>query len=159
MKKYKLLKSDKITVGDRTLYRVKRISDGLLGGYIESESNLSQEGDCFVYGNARVYGNAWVYGNARVYGNVLVYDNARVYGNAWVYDNTELSKPQDLICVSGLQFHITVTPQNAVIGCKLKTHKEWLAVTKKEAAEMGLSASEYAYFKTLLKMLFRKVGK
>ena len=48
-----------------------KVSD--LGGYIEKESNLSQEGDSWVSGNALVYGNAHVYGDARVYGNAYVY--------------------------------------------------------------------------------------
>jgi hypothetical protein len=46
--------------------------DELEGGWIESEKNLSQDG------NARVYGDAWVYGEARVYGDALVYGEARV---------------------------------------------------------------------------------
>ena len=51
---------------------------GELGGWIESEKNLSVYGDAWVYDNARVSGNAWVYGNARVYGNAWVYGDARV---------------------------------------------------------------------------------
>ena len=67
-----------------------------LGGWIESESNLSQEGDCWVGGDAMVFGDAWVYrnacvgGNAKVYGNAEVYDNAEVYGNAMVYGDANI---------------------------------------------------------------------
>ena len=56
------------------------VSVGDVGGWIESESNLS--------GNARVYGNARVFGNAQVYGN------ARVFGDAWVFEQ------QDIITVT-----------------------------------------------------------
>jgi len=114
MKRYKLLKSDTISVNGITLYRIKALKDfgnvkkGDLGGYIESKINLSQEGkrvsdnarvfdearvfgNAWVYGNARVSGNAWVYGNARVYGEARVSGNARVYGNAWVYGNAQVS--------------------------------------------------------------------
>ena len=91
-----------------TLRRIRRISDGKLGGWIESEENLSQEGDCWifndsmVYDSARVYGNAWVIDDSQVYNNALVFENARVcygakvYGNAKVHgysmvsDNTEV---------------------------------------------------------------------
>lgn len=83
----------------RTLYRIKALRDfanvkaGDLGGYLETESNLSHEGDAWLYDNARVFGNArvsedvrvynnvWVYGNARVYGCMKLHDNVRVYGN------------------------------------------------------------------------------
>ncbi len=90
----------------RTLHRIRAVRDiaalgivaGMLGGWIESEGNLSQvygdawvygnaqvSGDAWVYGNAQVSGNAWVYGNAQVSGNAQVYGDARVSGNAWVY--------------------------------------------------------------------------
>ena len=39
---------------------------GEIGGWIECEENLSQSGDAWVYGNARVSGDAWVYGDAEV---------------------------------------------------------------------------------------------
>lgn len=47
-----------------TLQRIRRLSDGLIGGWIESENNLSHNGSCFVYGEAQVYGEARVYGEA-----------------------------------------------------------------------------------------------
>lgn len=60
MKKYELLADDTIEFYGRTLHRIKACKDfgnvksGELGGYIESENNLSQVGDCWVYGNACV---------------------------------------------------------------------------------------------------------
>ena len=74
MKKYRLTE-ETTKVGNRPLYRIQALRDfgnvkeGDIGGYIESEKNLSQDGNAWVYGNARVSGNACVYGNARVYGN------------------------------------------------------------------------------------------
>ena len=74
-RKYELLQDQTIEWCGRTLYRIRALRDfgavhaGDVGGYIECERNLSQDG------------NAWVYGNARVRGNALVCDNARVYGN------------------------------------------------------------------------------
>ena len=56
------------------------VSEGELGGYIQSEQCLSQSGDAWVYGDARVSGNARVAGNARVCDNALVYGDAVVYG-------------------------------------------------------------------------------
>jgi predicted acyltransferase (DUF342 family) len=78
------------------LHRIKRLSDGKLGGWIEKESNLSQEGNCWVDDNAKVFDNAVVrrnakvYGDAKVYDDALVTDNAEVYGDAQVYDYTEV---------------------------------------------------------------------
>ena len=70
--KYEILKDEFIEFNDRKLYRIKALKDfrdvkkGTVGGYIESEQNLSQEGDAWVSGDARVSGNARVSGYARV---------------------------------------------------------------------------------------------
>jgi len=112
--KYKLTKNKK-TIGEITVYQIEALKDflnvkkGDLGGWIEKESNLSQQGDCWVSGDARVYGramvcdnaqvsgDAWVYGramvcdNAQVSGDAWVYGRARVYGDAWVYGDARVS--------------------------------------------------------------------
>ena len=101
-KKYKILKNDSITVNGKKLYRIQALRDfgdvkkGDIGGYIQSHKNLSHEGNCWIYDdakvyeNANVYGNARIYDNARVYGNARIYDNARVCGNARIYDNARV---------------------------------------------------------------------
>lgn len=81
--KYELTNETKVFAG-RTLHRIKRISDGLLGGWIENESNLSQDGNCFVYGEAMVYGNAGIFRDAWISGDAKIFGNARVFGNAWI---------------------------------------------------------------------------
>jgi len=73
------------------LKQIRRISDGILGGWIESEKNLSHEGDCFVSENAKVFGNAKVSGNAKVFDKAEVFDKAKVYGNAKVFGNAWVS--------------------------------------------------------------------
>ena len=87
--KYELTKETK-TVKGTTLYRIKALKDfggvkkGDLGGWIESERNLYQEGKAWVYGNAYVSGNAEVCGDAKVFGKAWVSGQAEVSGNAWV---------------------------------------------------------------------------
>ena len=88
MNKYELLQDDKIEIGSHTLYRIRALKNfgtvkaGDIGGYIEKEENLSHEGTC------------WVYGNARVCDNAYVCDNACVYGNA------KINKISDVLCIS-----------------------------------------------------------
>ena len=93
MKKYELGEKH-LTLN---LFRVVALRDignnvkaGDIGGWVESKSNLSQFGECWVYDDAQVYGSANVYGNARVTGNAYVYGNAHVYGNANVYGNARV---------------------------------------------------------------------
>jgi hypothetical protein len=75
--KYKLTKNTKEVFG-RTLYQIEAlesfadIEKGDLGGWVEKESNLSQEGNAWVFSNAEVYGYARVCGNAEVYGKLKI---------------------------------------------------------------------------------------
>ena len=74
------------------LHRIKALrsfSDveaGDLGGYIQSEDNLSHEGDCWISGNAIVKDEAKVFDNAIVCGNAIVRGNANIYNYAKVTD-------------------------------------------------------------------------
>ena len=58
------------------------VNEGDLGGWVESEGNLTQEGDCWVFGNAQVSDDARVFGNAQVGDNAQVFGNARVFNAA-----------------------------------------------------------------------------
>ena len=91
MKKYELQPTDLTTPGGKPLFQVVALRDfgsvlkGDKGGYVESEANLSHDGDCWIYGSAWVFGNAWVSGNAWVFGNARVAGDAQVSGRARVY--------------------------------------------------------------------------
>jgi hypothetical protein len=56
-KKYVLTGETKSYTG-HTLHRIRRISGGQIGGWIESEKNLSHEGTCWVHDDAQVSGDA-----------------------------------------------------------------------------------------------------
>jgi len=106
--KYILLRDDTIKVNGSTLYRIRAlkpisvryfggsIKRGDYGGYIESEKNLSHDGNCWVYHDAKVYGNAQVKddasveGEAQVYGSAVLSDSARVSAEAHVYGNARI---------------------------------------------------------------------
>ena len=93
--KYKLTE-ETINVNGRTLHRIESLKDfgdvkkGIKGGYVENESNLSQNGDCWVSDDAKVYGDAKVYDNAQVYGKAQGCGKAKVYNDAKVYENAEV---------------------------------------------------------------------
>ena len=94
-KKYKLT-DEFITFGDRKLYRIEALKDfsdvkkGDKGGFVESEYNLSQKNNCWVYDDAKVYEDAKIFSNARIYGNTKIFWNAEVYGNAVVWGNARI---------------------------------------------------------------------
>src|SRR5574344_336217 len=106
-KKYELTE-ETIHVPSCTLHRIKALKDfsdvhkGDLGGFIEKEDNLSQDGNCWIFNDAKVFDNAIVYDDAligdgaNVYDNAIicgeaqVFDYAKIYGNAKVYENAQL---------------------------------------------------------------------
>lgn len=89
MNKYEILTNDSIIYNDKTLYRIRLLKDigngdtfkaGEIGGYIENEFNLSQDGEC------------WVDKNSKVIGNVKIYDNALINNSTVTNINNEESK-------------------------------------------------------------------
>lgn len=95
--KYELILNDTIVTPEgKTLYRIRAIADfgnvkaGQLGGYIESESNLSHKSDCWVYDGAMVYDDAHILGDARIFDQAKVYGHAIVCDEAWVYGQAEV---------------------------------------------------------------------
>jgi len=126
MRKYELITTDSIRVDGKKLYRIRALIDfndvkaGDIGGFVESENNLSQNFDgAWIYGNAMVNSNARVYGkavardDALVFGNAQVFEDAQIYGcarvcgealicgNAQVYDNARVSG-KALVCGKAL---------------------------------------------------------
>ena len=92
-KKYILTEETKTICGKfmpHTLHRIRAVKDfgnvkkGDLGGWIESEENLSQEGNCWVYDNAIVCYRANVSENAVIRFSACVFGEAKIRGNAKV---------------------------------------------------------------------------
>ena len=128
-KKYRLT-GNHIKRGEKILYQIEALKDfgnvkaGDLGGYIESEENLS------------LYDNAWVYGNA------LVYDNAQVYGDAKVYGDAEIKSTKDYIVFknwwsSGRYFTWTRSNNMWKVGCFYGTGEELIKKAYNDSKESG----------------------
>ena len=131
-KKY-VLTDDTIMYSCRTLHRIKALrsfSDvtvGDLGGWIESEKNLSQKGDAWIYDDANICGNALVCGDAKVCGNAEVCGNADyiVFKNFWS---------------SGCYFTWTRSNNMWRVGCFYGTGEELI---KKAYSDSEKSGREY----------------
>ena len=89
-KKYELVLEDSIEFFEQKLFRIRALTDfdsvkaGDLGGYIQSNENLSHEGNAWISEDAKVCERAEVCDNAEVYGN------AEVAGDTWIMDYTEV---------------------------------------------------------------------
>ncbi|WP_412058697.1 hypothetical protein [Bartonella sp. DGB2] len=69
------------------LNRIRALKDfgtvkaGDLGGWIETEDNLSHSGDCWVADEAKVYLKAKISQNACILGNANILGNAYIFGD------------------------------------------------------------------------------
>ena len=96
-KKYDLLRDDTLKVFGIKLYRIRALKSfgdvkkGDLGGYIESESNLSHEGNCWVYDDVKVFGKDCICGDTMLYNKVRINGKARVFGDAEVFGKARIS--------------------------------------------------------------------
>lgn len=115
MKKYELTAETK-EIGGKILHRIRALIDiplhdvkaGDLGGWIEADRNLSQEGsawvadEAWVTGKACVMGSACVTDSAWVTGKARVMDSARVMGTALVMGNALVMKSSDCITIGAI---------------------------------------------------------
>ena len=74
---------------DFTLMHGKEIHKGDLGGWVESENNLSQEGLCWIYDECKMYDNAIRSENSIGYGNSQQYGNSEQYGDSQQFGNSQ----------------------------------------------------------------------
>lgn len=95
MKKYELT-SQVVECKGLVLHRIRALKDfgsvkaGELGGWIEKEENLSQDGMAWVFNDAKVYGSAKIYNYAEVHDTAWIYDNANIYECATIYGNASV---------------------------------------------------------------------
>lgn len=128
-KKYKLT-DETITCLGKVLRRIEALKDfadvkkGDKGGFIESEKNLSQKGNCWIYDDAKVFEEARVFENAKVFENSIVCGNAKIYGNTLIYENA-------VVCENAEVYEFVIVDGNAQISGNAKV----------------LSCSDYIVFK------------
>lgn len=171
-KKYELTQESKDFFGVK-LYRIRALISfgvvvkGDLGGYVETEKNVSHSGNAWVSGNAQVSGNAWVSGDAQVSGDAWVYGdaqvsgNARVSGNAQVYGNARVKIPSDYFTVSPIgsrDSSITFTKSNMSVatGCYFGTIDEFTKQVKKTHGS-NQHATNYLALVKLVKQMWKGV--
>ena len=82
--------------GERTLYRIRALKDfanvkkGDLGGWVSSENNLSQEGNCWIYNEAKCMDNAKMYNNSTMHDYSEMYDYSIMRGDSEMHSYTEM---------------------------------------------------------------------
>jgi len=100
MNKFELLDSDtKVIAPGRTVQRIRALVEIAALGVAPGDLGGYVES----HNNLSAHGDAWVYGNAQVYGDAA----------------------KTPICISGFEWHITVTDSEMSIGCQTHSIEAW----------------------------------
>lgn len=109
------------------------VKKGDLGGFIEKESNLAHDWNCWIYNDAVVRDDAMVFGEAEVYGN------AEVCGEAVIKSKSDYIVFKNWWS-SGRYFTWTRSNDMWSVGCFYGTGEELI---KKAYADSDESGREY----------------
>lgn len=132
MDKYKLT-DETIIINGHTLHRIQALKDfnfvakGDLGGFVESEKNLSHKGDCWIYDNAKVYDNALITKDAQIYDRAEIFDSASitdlvdVEGSAKIFGKARISGFA-IIGNDACIFENAIITDNAIIKSSTKIY-------------------------------------
>lgn len=166
------LTEDRIILDGKRLRRVRAlrsfgsIQEGEVGGWVEKEENLSDEGwawisdDAMVAGNARVQDDAHVCDYAKINGNAIIQGNAYVLNNAVVNCNavvTENACVRDHAIVSGnarVAGKVDLAGETKVVGDALIREKEDLLVISR----LGSRLDTITFYRDISGRIFVKCG-
>jgi len=129
MKKYELTNETKKTGTGDTVYRIRAlrswkvqgrlVKKGIIGGWVQSEGNLSHDGGCWLFDEAMGYQNSRRSEDSIGYGNSKQYGNSEQYGHLkHISSGQFLPEP---ICMGpfGLSLrYISIQPDLSIVaGC------------------------------------------
>ena len=119
-RKYELT-NESMEFKGHTLHRIKALVDfsgftkGTLGGWIESEDNLSHEGACWIHDESKVFGNARVRKSAQIMDNSVICEDAVISGDAVVGENSRVSGDA-YICDNANIYGSSIVSGHPIIG-------------------------------------------
>ena len=124
-----------------TLHRIRAIIDipnagvnaGDIGGWIESDSNLSHSGNAWVSGDAKVSDHASVSDNAQICGRMVVLGETQIGGNAHIKSDKDFITIGPIGSRNGfVTFHKSESEDIYVeCGCFSGTMDEFLTTVNK----------------------------
>lgn len=117
---------------------------------MQSEENLSQEGTCWIYDEAKVYDRSKVLDNAIITDLANVFDDSIVRKNAIVLDYNHVYKKavveHRVTCLSGLTYHVFIYDATSMaIGCAFYSINKWKEFTEQEIRDMYGENAAYMY--------------
>ena len=92
----------------RTLYRIRALKDfsdvkaGDLGGWVSNEDNLRQEGNCWIYNNAKCMDSSRIYDNSAMYDNAVMYNSSKMHDFSAMFDDSKMRGRSEMHSCSGM---------------------------------------------------------
>ena len=125
MKKYELTSNSKTLKNGIVVYQIRALCSFLtvsgklinsqdLGGWVESEENLTQNGLCWIDDNAICHSKASVENDAYVSGNAVISDYAIVLDSAIVQDNAIVTNHAFVFDYSTIRDNAVVTSHSNI---------------------------------------------
>ena len=125
-KKYKLT-DETIEFNGVKLYRIEALKDfslvkkGDKGGFVQSEKNLSQFDNCWIFDDSKAIGNSLVSRNAVLSGNSIICDNAVATGFSWICDHSIVCEKALIANNARIYFNSVVCGNSYVAGDAMLT--------------------------------------
>ena len=122
-KKYEIVKGNNKLFNGIEYFRIRALKDfydvrkGDFGGYIESEDNLSQEGNCWIYDDSEVFGTTHISGNTKVINKSKIRTKGEIVINDGIIDNTSILDDASIKC-DYASFCDTIISGEAIIRVK-----------------------------------------
>ena len=124
-KKYELT-NESVQIDNKTLYRIRALRDiqgyvkaGDLGGFVQSENNLSHEGTCWIYNDACVYDHAHVSGNAKIYNKANISEHAKIMDYSTIHNEAYVTGHAIICGDSHVYNNVVITDQTFINNSRL----------------------------------------
>ena len=125
-KKYRLT-DETIEFNGVKLYRIEALKDfgcvkkGDKGGFVQSEKNLSQLENCWIFDDSKAIGNSYVYQNAVLLSNSIICDNAFATGFSWIFGHSIVCEKATITHNARIYFNSFICGNSYVSGNAMLT--------------------------------------
>lgn len=125
-KKYRLT-DETIEFNGVKLYRIEALKDfgcvmkGDKGGFVQSEKNLSQLENCWIFDDSKAIGNSHVYQNAVLLSNSIICDNAFATGFSWIFGHSIVCEKATITHNARIYFNSFICGNSYVSGNAMLT--------------------------------------
>ena len=127
----------------RTLYRIRALKDfsdvkaGDLGGWVSNEDNLRQEGNCWIYNNAKCMDSSKIYDNSAMYDNAVMYNSSEMHDFSAMFDDSEMRGRSEMHSCSGMFNDSILKGEEKLYGELISKVDKFIDISKPKGKMVG----------------------